>query len=183
MLLGNLSGSGRRALARDRGAFCAFADVPREAREHLHRYSLRFVTWCAEYSFKVCYVSFCVLQMEAVAIGTPRKQYVEGTFLMRRPAHRQAKLPPGLQQGLSRTHAGSCRPRRARESSWARPCSKQMMNLHDTQVPEGQGARARAAGRAHVPARAHRLPAPPQGARRQGRLGRRLDRQRGMPWL
>ena len=42
MLLGNLSGSGRRALARDRKAFCAFADVPREAREHLHRCRLHF---------------------------------------------------------------------------------------------------------------------------------------------
>lgn len=39
VLLGNLSGAGRRALARDHGAFCAFADVPREAREHLHRYA------------------------------------------------------------------------------------------------------------------------------------------------
>ena len=37
VLLANLSGAGRRALARDRGAFCAFNDVPREAREHLHR--------------------------------------------------------------------------------------------------------------------------------------------------
>ena len=40
VLLGNLSGSGRRALARDRKAFCTFADVPREAREHLHRCGL-----------------------------------------------------------------------------------------------------------------------------------------------
>ncbi|KAK9825001.1 hypothetical protein WJX81_007702 [Elliptochloris bilobata] len=38
VLAANLSSAGRRALARDPSAFCAFADVPPEARGHLHRF-------------------------------------------------------------------------------------------------------------------------------------------------
>ena len=37
VLAANMTSAGRRALARDPRAFCAFPDVPHEAREHLHR--------------------------------------------------------------------------------------------------------------------------------------------------
>lgn len=157
MLLGNLSGSGRRALARDRGAFCAFADVPREAREHLHRYCLHFA----------------VHPVQNTASNCVRCQVLS--------AHTPVHVSTQSQRVCESHSPGAMRPaQRLAPFCWLIA----WYELQHTQVPAGQGARARAAGRAHVPAGAHRLPAPPQGARREGRrLGRRLDRQRGMPWL